>query len=295
MRRAIRYLVLLGVLAAIVMWWLTAPARVDRAVFADLTGDAARGERVFWVSGCASCHAAPKAEGAERLILSGGMAFPSPFGTFYAPNISSDPQYGIGNWTVVQLADAMVHGTSPEGAHYYPAFPYTSYGRAMPGDIADIHAFLQTLPASDQASLAHDVGFPFNIRRGLGVWKLLFPAPSRVIDVAGDPASQGQYLVEGLGHCGECHTPRGALGQLDYSQWMAGAPAPDGKGKVPALTPDKLTWSDRDVTAYLSTGFTPEYDSAGGHMADVVQNLAHLPESDLQAITAYLRVLPVNN
>lgn len=294
MRNALKILIVLAIIGLAAFWWLTRPARVDPSELAGLSGDATRGEMVFWAAGCASCHAAPKAEGEARLVLAGGMAFPSPFGTFHAPNISPDPVQGIGDWRLEDLVNAMKHGTGPGGAHYFPAFPYTSYARATVADIADLHAFLATLPASATPNLPHEVGFPFNIRRSLGGWKLLFSRSGWVRPADGEQLQRGRYLVEALGHCGECHTPRNALGGLDYSRWLHGAPTPDGKGKVPGLTPDKLTWSALDIASYLATGFTPEYDSAGGHMADVVQNLAHLPQSDLQAITAYLMALPAS-
>lgn len=290
MRKLLKILMILAVLGLAAFWFPTRPSRVDPAALAGLSGDVARGETVFWAAGCASCHAAPRAEGASRTTLSGGMAFPSPFGTFHAPNISPDPTHGIGNWSVTDLANAMLHGTSPQGAHYYPAFPYTSYARAALQDVADLHAYVMTLPASAIPSLPHDVGFPFNIRRTLGGWKLLFAGSGWVTDVPPEH-ERGRYLVEALGHCGECHTPRNALGGLDYDRWLQGAPDPSGKGRVPAITPDRLDWSARDIAAYLATGFTPEFDSAGGHMADVVQNMAHLPESDLAAIAAYLKAL----
>ena len=292
MHKALTNIVILAIIGLAAFWWLTRPEKIDPAELAGLVGDATRGEMVFWAAGCASCHAAPKSEGEDRLVLAGGLTFPSPFGTFVAPNISPDPIQGIGNWSVEDLANAMKHGTGPDGAHYFPAFPYTSYARASLADIADLYAFLATLPASATPSQPHEVGFPFSIRRSLGGWKLLFARAGWVRDVDGQELERGRYLVESLGHCGECHTPRNALGGLDYSRWMHGAPTPDGKGKVPALTPDKLTWSALDIAAYLATGFTPEYDSAGGHMADVVQNLARLPKSDLEAITAYLMALP---
>lgn len=292
MRKVLAIFIFLAIFGLVIFWWLTRPGRIDPADLAGLSGDAARGEMVFWAAGCASCHAAPNAEGDARLVLAGGMAFPSAFGTFIAPNISPDTTYGIGGWSLEDLANAMLHGSGPNGAHYYPAFPYTSYARAKMSDIADLHAYLATLPPSETASQPHDVGFPFNIRRSLGGWKFLFSRAEWVRDVSGDELERGRYLVESLGHCGECHTPRNALGGLDYTRWLHGAATPDGKGKVPALTPDKLDWSALDIASYLATGFTPEYDVAGGHMADVVQNLAHLPESDLQAITAYLQALP---
>ncbi|WP_322865900.1 cytochrome c [Aquicoccus sp. G2-2] len=293
MRKFLKFLVVLALLGAAFAWWLSAPKRVDQARFAALTGDATHGEQVFWAAGCASCHAAPGAKGDARLVLSGGLGFATPFGTFHAPNISQSSSQGIGGWSLADLANAVMQGVSPSGAHLYPAFPYTTYSHAKPQDIADLYAFLKTLPASDQPNQAHDVGFPFNIRRGLGLWKVLFMRKGWVVaDVTGEEATRGRYLAEALGHCGECHTPRNAIGGPDYARWLQGAPTPDGKGKIPAITPDKLTWSTTDIAAYLSTGFTPEYDSAGGEMADVVQNLAHLPEADLLAIAAYLKQVP---
>lgn len=296
MRKLLRILIVLALLAAGVGWWLTAPKKVDAARFAALAPDAAHGEQVFWAAGCASCHAAPGAKGDERLVLSGGVAFATPFGTFHAPNISQSKTHGIGRWSLLDLANAVTRGVSPGGAHLYPAFPYATYTRAAPQDVADLYAFLKTLPASEQPNQPHEIGFPFNIRRGLGLWKALFMRDGWVVDdVSGPEATRGRYLVEALGHCGECHTPRNALGGLDYDRWLQGAPTPDGKGKVPAITPDKLTWSETDIAAYLSTGFTPEYDSAGGEMADVVQNLAHLPEADLRAIAVYLKQVPAGS
>jgi len=257
-----------------------------------LTGDAVRGEQVFYAGGCASCHAAPNASGEARLILSGGQRFASPFGTFLAPNISSDVSTGIGDWSPRDLASAMRYGTAPDGSHYYPAFPYTSYANASLQDITDLHAYLATLPASDVASLPHEVGFPFNIRRGLGLWKLLYAGKGWALE--GDLSPQlvrGRYLVEGLGHCAECHTARGVFGGLDRRAWMGGAPNPDGKGKIPNLTSAALKWSARDIEFYLETGFTPEYDSAGAQMASVVLNTAKLAKDDRAAIAAYFKAI----
>lgn len=273
-------------------WLLTRPAPSDPAVFAVLTGDVAAGEQVFYAGGCASCHAAPGAEGDAKLTLSGGQAFATDFGTFYAPNISTDMDNGIGAWTVADLGRALKTGTSPDGRHYYPAFPYTSYARMTDQDVVDLYAYMTTLPADPTPSRAHEVGFPFNIRRGLGLWKLLYLSDDPVLTNADTPElERGRYLVEALGHCAECHTPRGALGGLDTAAWMTGAPTADGKGKVPAITPGALGWSAGDIAYYLETGFTPDFDSAGGHMADVVTNMANLPPEDRDAIAAYLLAL----
>jgi len=270
---------------------VSSPTSVDLAVAQKSPGDVSNGALVFAAAGCASCHSAPN--GSDKAQLGGGQAFASDFGTFYAPNISSDPQHGIGSWDVVQFAQAVTRGVSPQGRHYYPAFPYTAYRHMTPRDVVDLFAFMRTLRADPTPSKAHDVGFPFNIRRGLGLWKLLYARGGFVLSAELTPVqARGRYLVEGLAHCGECHTARGALGGLDRTRWMQGAPSPSGDGKIPGITPALLDWSERDLMAYFTSGFTPDYDSAGGKMAEVVENLAQLPESDRAAIAAYLKALP---
>jgi mono/diheme cytochrome c family protein len=149
------------------------------------------------------------------------------------------------------------------------------------------------LPPSDVESLPHDIGFPFNIRRSIGGWKLLFLNDDWVLQ--GDLTAEetrGREIVEALAHCAECHTPRNALGGLDLSRWMAGAPNPSGAGNIPNITPAKLTWSNGEIVSYLTSGFTPDYDSVGGHMVHVVENMAKLPDSDRAAVAAYLKKLP---
>jgi mono/diheme cytochrome c family protein len=272
---------------------LTAPRAGSVAAVQGLTGDAVQGEAVFWAAGCASCHAAAGAAGADMLVLAGGQAFPSDFGTFIAPNISPDPQAGIGGWTVEAFASAIQDGVSPDGRHYFPALPYNAYNKMQPQDVVNLKAFMDGLPASSTASQPHQVGFPFNIRRTLGLWKLMFVSHDWVI--TGDlteAQNRGRYIAEALAHCGECHTPRNALGGLDRSRWLAGAPNPSGKGNIPNITPGKLTWSESEIVEYLTSGFTPEFDSVGGHMAHVVENMARLPESDRQAVAAYLKIVP---
>lgn len=290
--RVIPSLAALAVIGAAAAWWLTAPSPLPPSATMGLIGDPKAGEQVFWAAGCASCHMAPEAKGAAQLVLAGGQAFPSPFGTFRAPNISPAPQ-GIGGWTLAQFADAVTRGVSPEGQHYYPAFPYTSYARMEMQDVADLKAFMDGLPPSDAASLPHEIGFPFNIRRNLGGWKLLFFREDWVIaDPLSDQAARGRYIVEALAHCGECHTPRNGLGGLNTGRWLAGAPNPSGQGSIPNITPAQLTWSEAEIIDYLTTGFTPEFDSVGGHMAHVVENMARLPESDRAAVAAYLKQVP---
>ena len=288
----------LGVLAAGVMWWLTeARPAFARAQWADFEqgGDAARGQIVFEAGGCASCHATPGQT--DRLKLGGGLQLKSPFGSFYTPNISPHPQDGIGAWKVVDLANAMLSGVSPAGENYYPAFPYTSFHNVKLEDIRDLMAFLRTLAPVAGKARDHDLPFPFNIRRGLGLWKLLFfdgkplePEPAK-----GAVWNRGHYLVEALGHCAECHSPRNFLGGIVADKRFAGGPNPDGKGNVPNITPDKTglgAWSEQDIVDLLTIGFTPSGDSVGGSMAEVVRNTAELPQGDREAIAKYLKSLP---
>ena len=286
-RRYWLFLVLLLLAAGL---WLVRPLPLAGDALAGLTPDAEAGKITFAAAGCGSCHRAPEATDGP---LSGGRAFASPFGAFYAPNISTDADAGIGNWSDLELASAIMRGVSPDGAHYYPAFPYDSYQRAEPQDIVNLIAFLRTLPASTNTSRSHDVGFPFNIRTSLGGWKLLFAAPDWVLaDASDSEVARGRYLVEALGHCAACHTPRNALGGLQRSAWLAGAADPSGEGRIPNITPGALDWSAGEIAEYLSSGFTPEFDTAGGDMADVVRNTAQLSDADRAAIAAYLKAIP---
>lgn len=260
---------------------------------AGLTPDPTRGALVFAAAGCASCHMAPGAEGEAQLVLAGGMRFATEFGSFIAPNISPDPVHGIGGWTLEEFSCALREGISPGGSHYFPALPYAAYVRMTGQDVTDLWAYLQGLPPSASPSQPHEIGFPFNIRRLVGGWKLMYLNLDWQMAAPATPEiERGRYIVEALAHCAECHTPRTALGGLDTSRWMAGAPTPDGQGRVPNITPAKLTWSAGEIYTYLTTGFTPDYDSVGGHMAHVVENMAKLPEADVRAVVAYLQALP---
>ncbi|PZX46655.1 mono/diheme cytochrome c family protein [Roseinatronobacter thiooxidans] len=288
MRKLLFGAVIVGVLSGGAFWALTAPRPMDAASLATLAGDATQGEAVFHAAGCASCHIAPERD-ADPLVLSGGREFASDFGTFIAPNISPDPEYGIGAWSAGQFVNAVMRGISPEGAHYYPAFPYTSYIRADPQDIADLYAFMMTLPADATPSQPHDLGFPFNIRRGVGLWKALFLREGWVVtgDLSEEEA-RGRYLSEALSHCAECHSPRNALGALDHGRWLLGAPNPSGTGRIPAIAGDGFDWTAFDISAYLESGLTPDFDVVGGSMAAVVRSLQHLEKSELDAIAAYI-------
>ena len=274
-------------------WILTAPRTLAGADVPARAGDPVNGAAVFWAAGCAACHSAPGAEGTDRLVLAGGRAFASDFGTFYAPNISPDIGMGLGAWSERDFLNAVMRGVSPGGRHYYPAFPYGSYARARVADMQDLWAYLQTLPADATPSRAHEVGFPFSIRRALGAWKWLYQSDGWVMDGDLTPElTRGRYLVEALGHCTECHTSRTLLGGLRRDQWLMGAPNPSGDGRIPDITPARLTWSGAEITNYLRDGFTPDFDVVSGSMVEVVGSLSNLPDADRAAIAAYLQALP---
>jgi mono/diheme cytochrome c family protein len=297
LRRLLTWLVGLGLVGGVLFYAATMPRALPQAELAALAeGDPARGETWFWAGGCAACHAAAEATGEDRFRLGGGLVLKTPFGAFVAPNVSSHPDDGIGDWTAAEFANAMLRGVSPDGRHYYPSFPYTSFTRMETADVADLWAFLQTLPAVEGTPPGHDLGFPFSIRRGLGLWKLAFLSDAPVVELGGaDPAvARGQYIVEGAGHCGECHTPRNVAGAMDTGRWLAGAPAPDGPGRVPDITGsgDVGGWSAGDIAYFFQSGFTPDFDTASGAMVDVQENLAMLSDADRAAIAAYLKAMP---
>jgi mono/diheme cytochrome c family protein len=278
--------------------FVTAPERLPAETWAAAGApDLANGERIFHAGGCSSCHAAPGAADDQKTVLAGGLALESPFGTFHVPNISPDETAGIGTWTLAEFGDAMKRGTGRSGEHLYPSFPYASYSRMTVEDINDLYGYLKTLPKSANVTPGHDLPFPFNLRLALGAWKFLYlnEAPRVELAEADDVVKRGQYLVEGPGHCGECHTRRDALGGLQTAAWLAGGPNPEGEGRIPNITPVEGgfgSWSADDIASYLETGFTPEFDSVGGPMVAVQKNLAQLPKEDREAIAAYLKAIP---
>jgi mono/diheme cytochrome c family protein len=290
-------LVVLGLLAGAGFWFLTSPDRQNAGLEPVAPGqpDLANGEVVFYAGGCISCHATPKQDDKRR--LGGGRALPSPFGTFHVPNISPHRQDGIGAWTLAQFQRAMRGGVSPAGQHYYPAFPYTSYQRVTATDLRDVFGYLMTLPPVEGRIRDHDLPFPLTLRRGIGLWKLAFfdgevfrPDPSKSASW-----NRGAYLVEGLGHCAECHSTRNVFGAISEARRFAGGPNPEGKGTVPNLTPDASglkDWTRSDVEEVLASGLTPTGDSVGSNMADVVAHTSKLSASDRTAIAEYILSLP---
>jgi mono/diheme cytochrome c family protein len=255
----------------------------------------ARGAYLATAAGCADCHTDAKNDGRP---YAGGRALTTPFGTFYAPNITPDPDTGIGRWSDAQFLNALREGVSPDGSNYFPVFPYPSFTKITDDDARAIKAYLFAQPAVRQSNRAHDVAFPFSWRLLLNGWKLLFfssgplrPAPER-----GDAYNRGAYLVTALSHCGECHTPRNWFGAMEPSRLLAGTPhGPDGKA-VPNITPDSETgigkWSEDDIVTLLKDGQTPDFDFVGGAMAEIVKNTTRLTDADRRAIAVYLRTLP---
>jgi mono/diheme cytochrome c family protein len=292
-----RKLVILAVIGAViglaVFWFVTIPATVPASALASYKPNVENGKGMFFAGGCASCHATPGQD--DRTRLGGGLGLNSPFGTFYVPNISSDPSDGIGKWSEANFVTAMVKGTSPEGSHYFPAFPFTSYQRMTLGDVRDLFAYLKTLPAVQGKVRDHDVPFPFNVRRSLGGWKFLFfdGAPF-MPDASKSPQwNRGAYLVNGPGHCAECHSPRNLLGGIVGGQRFAGGPNPEGEGWVPNITQKGLgKWSQKDIEYLLETGDTPEGDSVGSTMKKVIDNTSKLSAEDRAAMANYLKSLP---
>lgn len=292
-RRLIVGVVAAAVLGLAAFWFLTIPQTVPASALGAHTPDLTNGKTMFYAGGCASCHAVPKQP--DKTKLGGGLALGSPFGTFYVPNISSDPTDGIGGWSEAQFVTAMNKGASPSGEHLFPAFPYPSYQHMTFDDVRDLFAFLKTLPAVKGRVRDHDVRFPFNIRRTLGLWKLLFldgkpfePDPSKSAEW-----NRGAYLANGPGHCAECHSPRNMLGGIVSGLRFTGGPSPDGQGGVPNITQFKLkNWSVADISGTLEDGMTPDSDRVGGSMVEVVRNTSQLTPADRTAIATYIKSLP---
>ncbi len=284
---------LLGFIVGFGALVLLMPPAVQSSAIQQLPSDAARGAKVFYASGCGSCHSTPTAAGKAALQLGGGQSFITPYGVFRAPNISMSQNFGIGRWNITDFENALRRGISPMGEHYFPAFPYTAYQHMTLQDVSDLWMFWQGLPSVETVSPPHELQFPFGFRRLVGFWKLFVAAPDWHLKSPLDAGQErGRYLVEALGHCAECHTPRNALGGLISTHWLAGAENPSGKERIPNITPASLQWSLEEIADYLETGLTPDFDVVGGSMAKVVDNLAKLSPEDRLAIAQYLKALP---
>lgn len=251
----------------------------------------ARGEYLVHAGGCSSCHTAE----ADK-PFAGGVALESPFGTFHAPNITPDPVTGIGGWSEEAFVRAFRHGVSPAGSWYYPAFPYTFYTGISDTDLLAIKAYLDSLEPIEQANRSHDLVWFARFRPGLRLWNMLYLQPG-----SGAPANEdrGAYLVENLGHCAACHSPRNLLGGIIEDRRFAGTTEGPSGESVPNITPHGEgigDWSQGDIEFLLELGMTPSGDFVGGEMGKVVEdNTGQLNGEDRTAIAEYLLKLPAHS
>ena len=272
-----------GLLAGLLLCTVSASAQDDLV---------AQGEYLANAGGCGSCHSE---EGQPE--MSGGGPLESPFGTFYAPNITPDADTGIGGWSEAEFIRAFREGVSPGGSHYYPAFPYTAYTGMTDADLKALKAYLDAMPAVKRENRDHELVWYASFRLPLMVWKSMYleegafqPDPQ-----VSDELNRGAYLVRHLGHCAECHTPRDGLGGLDTTQDFAGNPDGPEEDIVPNITPHETglpDWSASDIAFYLEIGMEPDGDFVSGSMGEVVENTAKLTPEDREAIGAYIKSLP---
>jgi mono/diheme cytochrome c family protein len=273
--------------------WLASAAL---AAAAAPPGEAQRGQYIVRLAGCHACHTDSARKGA---LLAGGLELKTPYGRFHVPNITPDPETGIGRWSNSDFVRAMREGVAPDGRHYYPAFPYTSYTRMTERDLLDLKAYLDTVKPVRHQVPAHVLRFPYRFRFALGWWKKFYfrPGPFQPDPAKNATWNRGAYLVTGPGHCGECHTKRNVLGASVAKLALAGAKAgPDGSS-IPNLTPhpkDGLgLWSREDLVKFLKTGDPPYGEPVGPPMDEVIgDSTSHWREDDLRATAEYLFSLP---
>ncbi len=235
---------MVAVAALTLSWaWLEARGRPDSAQLLDMapsefSADSKRGELVFHLGGCADCHLVRDPENPWFGTLAGGIRLETSFGTFFPPNITPDSATGIGGWSQEDFLGAMVLGTGPDGRHYYPSFPYTSYAGSSIADLLDLKAYLDEQTPVELSNVSHELRFPYNVRSAIGLWKLFFHEiePFRPNDSRSDEWNRGAYIVNTLGHCGVCHTPRNRfLAERDDSPFSGGSPMSPGAKPAPAI------------------------------------------------------------
>lgn len=282
-------------LGLLIFWVVTIPRPLTAADLPAHTPDLANGERLYTASGCHSCHLpGPGLAAVDAILPAGGAPLKTPIGVLYPPNLTPDPETGLGTWSDLDFVNAMQKGISKGGEHLIPAFPYTSYAHMAVTDVLDIRAYLATLPPVKNAAKAHEVFALPLVRRGLGAWKYIgFDETKTAVDPAQTESwNRGNYLVNGPGHCNECHTPRTIFMSSDTSRFLAGGPHPEGVGKVPSLRGlvERGRYKDvKDVATALQFGAMFGYDTlAAGGMGKVQANLSKLPEADIAAIAEYL-------
>jgi mono/diheme cytochrome c family protein len=287
----------LAALGLAVFWVLTIPRPLTADALPAHPGNVANGQLLFNAGGCHSCHLPSKESGLDQASVAGGMALVTPIGTLYPPNLTPDADTGMGKWTDVDFVNAMQKGISPDGEHLIPGFPYTSYAHMKVEDVLDIKAYLMTLAPVKNAVPEHAVLALPVVRRGLGLWKYLGLDETKTTADAAQSESwnRGKYLVDGPGHCNECHTPRTLFMTSNMSKYLAGGPHPEGKGKVPSLRDlvGRGKYKDAaDLTLALQNGEMMGYDRlASGGMGAVQTNLSKLPETDVKAIAEYITSL----
>ncbi|WP_374331040.1 cytochrome c [Aestuariivirga sp.] len=297
-RNTLIALALLAVLGLLAFWLLSMPRPLTAADIPRHTADAANGERMYQAAGCISCHQpSPDLAGVDASVPAGGAPLETPVGTLYPMNLTPDPETGIGNWTDLQFVNAVQRGLSPEGEHLIPALPYTSYVHMKPEDVLDIRAYLASLPPVKSPEHEADITALPLIRRGVGLWKWvgLDTTPWQPDPSQSETWNRGSYLVNGPGHCQECHTPRNVFMALDASKAFQGGPHPEGKGRVPSLRGliERGRYTDAaDLASALQYGEVMGYDKlSSGGMGQVQRNISQLPESDIQAIADYIASL----
>ena len=285
------------VILAAFFWWILRPEPLPAF---DVTGnnaagaDIRRGEYLVNIAGCVSCHTDADNQGAH---LAGGLELETPFGAFFAPNITPDEETGIGAWSFTDFVRAMHFGITPGNARYYPVFPYTSYTRMRVDDLRAMFAYLQSAPPVRNRNRTHETPWYIN-RLLLPAWQALFFKPG-VFRSAGHDAilDRGAYIANALTHCGECHTPRNLLGATRPDLFLAGTEdGPDGD-PVPNITSSEADgigdWDDYDLLLYLEDGELPDGDYAGGAMVDVIDNsTGMMTGEDLQALVKYILSVP---
>lgn len=291
MKRAL--IILLGIGIALAIGWkgLNSEATAVSSL-KNLQGDINRGAYLARASGCIACHTDVTNAGAP---LAGGPPLKTPFGTFYAPNLTTDKEHGIGNWNVDDFSQALRSGKGPKGESYYPAFPYTFYSKLSDQDIADLWSAFQTVPAVGKPSEDHQLGFPFNQRAGLPVWQALFFTEERFQPdtTKSEKYNRGAYLVEAATHCAACHSERNLFGALDQDDPLTGSKSMlEGEGNIPAITKQALRekgWTELDLAYALKSGLKHDGDAFGGSMGEVVRDgTAYMQKKDLEAIAHYL-------